>query len=90
MNDEIREILHEHAGLKVDSWGLSENADLYQAGMTTRAGVEVMLALENQFDIEFPDRLLSPLVFGSIATLSAAVAELVAVTIVRAPRAASA
>jgi acyl carrier protein len=90
MKDEVREVLHEHAGLKVDAWDLAEDADLYQAGMTTRAGVEVMLALENQFDIEFPDRLLSPRVFGSIATLSAAVAELVAVTVVSHLRAASA
>ncbi len=82
MKDEVREILHEHARLRVDARDLDEDADLYQAGMTTRAGVEVMLALENQFDIEFPDRLLSPRVFGSIATLSAAVSELVAVTLV--------
>ncbi|MGD0526162.1 MAG: acyl carrier protein [Polyangiaceae bacterium] len=81
MKEEVRKILHEHARLKIDARDLAEDADLYQAGMTTRAGVEVMLALENQFDIEFPDRLLTPRVFGSVATLSAAVAELVAVTI---------
>ena len=34
-------------------------ADLYAAGMTSHASVNVMLALEDAFDIEFPDELLT-------------------------------
>ena len=35
-----------------------------------------MLALEDHFDIEFPDRMLTRSVFESIASIEAAVAEL--------------
>ena len=37
-----------------DAMVLAEDADLYQAGMTSHASVNVMLALEGEFDVEFP------------------------------------
>ena len=40
--------------------------------------MNVMLALEGQFDIEFPDRMLKRGVFESIAAIRAAVDELTA------------
>ena len=55
---------------------LTEEADLYSNGMTSHATVNVMLALENAFDIEFPDRMLRSRVFGSIGSIRAAVEEL--------------
>ena len=78
MKDAIRDILAEHARLTVDARSLTDDADLYQVGMTSHASVNVMLALESRFDIEFPDRMLRRSVFGSIAAMSAAVEELVA------------
>jgi acyl carrier protein len=76
MNDEIRTILKNHGRLSVDVAALPEEGDLYQAGLTSHASVNVMLALEGQFDIEFPDRMLKRGVFGSIASIRAAVEEL--------------
>jgi acyl carrier protein len=76
MKDRIRPILKEHARLAVDIATLDDDADLYDAGMTSHASVNVMLAIEAAFDIEFPDRMLRRSVFGSIAAISAAVAEL--------------
>ena len=35
-----------------------------------------MLALEGEFDVEFPDRMLKRSVFESIASMSAAIEEL--------------
>ena len=67
MTDEIREILKDHARLPVDVDALAVDADLYQAGMTSHASVNVMLALEDAFDVEFPDRMLKRSVFESIA-----------------------
>lgn len=78
MSDDIREILKQHARLSVDVGGLSDETDLYQAGMTSHASVNVMLALEGKFDIEFPDRMLKRGVFESIAAIRAAVEELTA------------
>ncbi len=76
MNDEIRAILKEHGRLAVDVAGLADDADLYQAGMTSHASVNVMLALEGTFDVEFPDRMLRRGVFESIAAIRAAIDEL--------------
>jgi acyl carrier protein len=77
MKDEIREVLHEHGRLKLDARALADDADLYQVGMTSHASVNVMLALESKFDIEFPDRMLRRGVFGSISAMSEAVEELI-------------
>jgi len=76
MTDRIREILAEHARLAVDTSSLTDNADLYGAGMTSHASVQVMLALEDGFDVEFPDAMLKRSVFESIASISAAIAAL--------------
>jgi acyl carrier protein len=76
--DPIREILQKHARLALGPEELSDDGDLYQAGMTSHASVNVMLALEAHFDIEFPDRMLRRGVFTSIGSIRAAVEELTA------------
>jgi acyl carrier protein len=76
MTEDIREILKDHARLPCDAQALAEDADLYQAGMTSHASVNVMLALEDRFDVEFPDRMLKRSVFESIASIEAALQEL--------------
>lgn len=76
MTDEIRKIINDHARLPVDVNTLALDADLYQAGMTSHASVNVMLALEDRFDVEFPDRMLKRSVFESIASIAAALGEL--------------
>ncbi len=72
----IRGILKEHGRLSKDAEALEDNADLYQAGMTSHASVNVMLALEGKFDVEFPDRMLKRGVFESISAIRAALEEL--------------
>jgi acyl carrier protein len=65
----IRLILSKHGRLVADAQTLQATADLYQAGMSSHASVNVMLALESEFDIEFPDELLKRSVFSSIASI---------------------
>ncbi|MEP7041527.1 MAG: acyl carrier protein [Dokdonella sp.] len=72
----IRTILKEHARLSRDADTLGGNDDLYQAGMTSHASVNVMLALEGEFDIEFPDHMLKRSVFESVSSIDAAIDEL--------------
>jgi acyl carrier protein len=72
----IRRVLREHARLPVDVDTLADDADLFAAGMTSHASVNLMLALEDAFDIEFPDRMLTRGVFDSVSAIAAAVAEL--------------
>ena len=52
-------------------------SDLYDAGLTSLTTVNLMLAIEDQFDIEFPDHMLGRKTFGSIQALCEAVEELV-------------
>ena len=76
MNDQIRAILKEHGRLAVDVDTLADDGDLYQAGMTSHASVNVMLALEGTFDVEFPDRMLRRGVFESVSAIRDAITEL--------------
>ena len=78
MEDRIRTVLREHGKLPVDLASLSDEDDLYRAGMTSHASVNVMLALENAFDVEFPDHMLKRSVFESVTALRAAIDEMVA------------
>lgn len=76
MHDSIREILLRHGRLEVGARTFADDADLYQAGMTSHATVNVMLALEAAYDVEFPDRMLRRSVFQSIRSIRAALVEL--------------
>jgi acyl carrier protein len=71
-------VLDEHGRLAVDVNTLAADADLYQAGLTSHASVNVMLALEDTFDVEFPERLLRKKTFESIASIRGALDELFA------------
>lgn len=72
----IRQVLKDHGRLSEDAEQLQENADLYAAGMTSHASVNVMLALEGEFDVEFPDSMLKRSVFDSVASIRTAIEEL--------------
>ncbi len=73
---EIRTVLRDHARLPVNVDTLGDDADLFAAGMSSHASVNVMLALEDTFEIEFPDVMLKRSVFESISAIDAAVTEL--------------
>jgi acyl carrier protein len=75
---QIRHILRDHARLNRDIAELGADADLYQSGMTSHASVNVMLALEGAFDVEFPDQMLKRSVFSSISSIRQALTELTA------------
>lgn len=72
----IREILKQHGRLSVDVANLEEESDLYSAGLTSLATVGIMLALEDRFDIEFPESMLSRKTFKSLSSIAEAVANL--------------
>lgn len=74
----IRKVLRDHGRLSNDAALLGRDDDLYQSGMTSHASVNVMLALEGEFDVEFPDHLLKRNVFSSIASIQRALGELTA------------
>lgn len=72
----IRDILAESGWLAADVAELTDEDDLYAAGLTSHGSVNLMLALEERFDIEFPEQLLRRRTFESIAAIRAAVSGL--------------
>lgn len=78
MKQTIREILARHGGLPVPVAELADDADLYVAGLSSFASVQVMLAVEEAFDVEFPDHLLNRKSFQSISAIARVVESLTA------------
>ena len=76
LETQIRAVLRDHGHLSKDVAQLNAEDDLYKSGMTSHASVNVMLALEGAFDIEFPDHMLKRNVFSSIQSIRTAVSEL--------------
>lgn len=76
VNEHVRAILAEHAKLSTDIGSVADGDDLYAAGMTSHASVTVMLACEDEWDVEFPQHLLKKSTFASVDAITAALAEL--------------
>jgi acyl carrier protein len=76
VNSQIRAILGEHAKLSTDIASVGDGDDLYSAGMTSHASVTVMLALEDEWDIEFPQHMLKKSTFATVDSIAEALAEL--------------
>jgi acyl carrier protein len=76
MIDQIRKLVSEHAGIETDVASLADDADLYKAGMTSFASVQLMIGLEEEFDVEFPDSLLNPRTFASLAAIQSAIGQI--------------
>lgn len=75
-SEQIRAIVAQHARLPCDVSTLDDASDLYAAGLTSLTTVNLMLAIEDHFDIEFPDHMLGRKTFGSIQSLCEVVEEL--------------
>lgn len=81
MEDRIRDILQAHGKMQVNPSGVASQANLYELGLTSHASVNVMLALEDEFDIEFPDEALKKSTFATIDSIHRVVGDLVSTSI---------
>ncbi len=72
MRTMIRDILTDVARLDVPVESLDDDADLYDAGLTSVATVHMMLAIENALGVEMPDNMITRELFRSISKLAAA------------------
>lgn len=75
MEEVIRKILRDSGNLAVDVATVSDQDDLYERGLTSHACVNVMLALEDEYDFEFPDYLLRMSTFQSVDSIIGALGE---------------
>lgn len=69
IDEQVRRVVAAHGGLAVDVETLADEEDLYRLGMSSHANVNVMLALEETFDIEFPEEMLRQATFRSLSAI---------------------
>ena len=81
MEDRLRDIIAKFGRLPIAIDTLASDDDLYEAGLSSLASVNLMLAVEDAFDIEFPDHLLTRRTFQSISSLSSVVSGLKSATV---------
>jgi acyl carrier protein len=77
MNTErVREVVLQHGRLQVEAGKLEDTTNLYSVGLSSLTTVNLMLALEDAFDVEFPDELLSRQTFESVLSIAEAIEDL--------------
>jgi acyl carrier protein len=72
----IRAVLKAHSRIRVPIEEITDDANLFAAGMTSLASVEVILALEEEFGIEFADHMMHRKTFESVNAIAAAIESL--------------
>lgn len=72
----VRRIIDAQGRLKVAARDLSLDSDLYEAGLTSFAAIQIMLALEDELGLEFPDHMLHRQTFVSIGSILSSLQEL--------------
>lgn len=78
MNKEsVRQLIGAYAKLNADITEISDDGDLFDAGLTSLNTVNLMLAIEDEYDIEFDDDSLTRETFQSVDSLMAVVSSLV-------------
>ncbi|AKT50195.1 acyl carrier protein [Arsenicicoccus sp. oral taxon 190] len=69
----VRGVVAQHAALERDPATLAPDDDLFDAGMTSHRSVNLMMALEEELDVEFPDSALTRETFTSLRSIATAV-----------------
>jgi len=72
----VRRVIDETANLVIPARDLASNSDLYQAGLTPFMAIRLMLALEREFDVEFPEHMLKRQTMSSIDAICEGIREL--------------
>ena len=69
LKSRVRDLLTSSGHLAIEVDRLADDADLYANGLSSHATVNLMLSLEEAFDVEFPDRFLRRQTFASVDTI---------------------
>lgn len=67
MLDQVRRVVAEAIG--VEEHRLGPEDDLYRLGLTSHGTVDLLMALEDEFEVEFPDELLRRESFSSVHSI---------------------
>jgi len=76
MYERIRKTLATHGRMAVDPLSVGSDAGLYELGLTSHASVNVMVALEDEFGVEFPGDALMKSTFASIDRIAEVISSL--------------
>lgn len=72
----IRQCLVEHLRMVSSPNEIDLDVDLTTLGLTSMAATNLLVDLEDEFDVQFPDELLTPEVFRTVETLASAICSL--------------
>lgn len=72
----IRDILRQNEAMSAIVDSLGEDDDLFEKGLDSFGSVQLMLALEERFEVEFPDTLLNRRSFSTIRIIRETVTKL--------------
>ncbi len=76
MKAKIRALLERLGEFPAGPDALRDDADLHAGGLSSYGTVQLMVAIEEEFGVEFPDTLLTRATFGSIEAVATAVSSL--------------
>jgi D-alanine--poly(phosphoribitol) ligase subunit 2 len=77
ITQDIRDILETNEAFAGKAGQLSEDDSLFDRGLDSFGSVQLMLALEERFNVEFPDSLLNRKSFATIRAIREAVSTLI-------------
>jgi acyl carrier protein len=72
----LRRIVQDCARLDVPLEELADDDSLFDAGLQSQATVHLLIAIEDEFGVEIPDRMLTRALFTSIDSMADSIAEL--------------
>lgn len=75
-DEAIRDILRQNEAMSGIVDNLGEDDDLFEKGLDSFGSVQLMLALEERFEVEFPDTLLNRRSFSTIRIIRETVTKL--------------
>ncbi|GJE18301.1 acyl carrier protein [Methylobacterium marchantiae] len=76
LSQDVRETLKSVAALSETIDGIGDDDNLFDKGLDSFGSVQLMLALEERYDIEFPDNLLNRRSFSTIRIIGETVNKL--------------
>lgn len=74
---QLKDCMVEHLRLVNHASEIGDEADLTSLGLDSMAATNLMIDIEDAFDVQFPDEMLTPETFHSAASLAQAVGMLV-------------
>jgi acyl carrier protein len=69
VDDILRDIISRHCNIAMPAAQIRDEDDLFDLGLSSFACVQLMIAVEECFGIEFPDALMHRSTFQSMAAL---------------------